>query len=96
MAKNYMRFSEDIRIEMERGLPNGLDNMFSRKLPFLMKRLDELERALAPFARLYDISRNDNQELIYAYKKDCQQAFNVLSLHNAYDVPKKLPEFPAE
>lgn len=94
--QNLSKLCEDIVKEYTMGMPDGVDEVFLRKLPVLFERINELEQALYPFARLGNrsLSNAEKAELIYCNTKDCVEAYNVLDSNQAY-VPKKTYYYPA-
>lgn len=86
---------DQIRDYMRRGMPEGGEPVI-KSINVLFNRIEELERALIPFAR-QGLAKNDNRPLIEVYHKDCQKAFKTLSSRYAQSVKPPEPEYlPAE
>jgi hypothetical protein len=86
---------EQIRDYMRRGMPEGGEPVI-KEIPTLFRRIEELERALVPFAR-QGLVNNDDKPLINVYHKDCQTAYRALSSKFAESVKPPEPEYlPAE
>ena len=94
MPQNYIKHVELIRREIAKGMPDGLTEDFLRKLPDLFTRIEELERALVPFARAFKNNEQFNDTMLRVYKENCKEAFYVLDSANAVQPPKKY-EYPA-
>lgn len=66
---------------MRRGWPEGTTELY-REIPMLLARIEELENALAPFARVWQAeSRVPNihpDKLVNVYVKHCVQASDML------------------
>lgn len=87
---------ENIRDYIRRGYPEGVDPLL-KSLPVLFGRIEELEKALIPFARA-GLLDNDGKPLIYVHHSSCKNAFDILSSDRA-EGPKTTPEMeylPAE
>ena len=88
---------ESIKNYMRKGYPEGIAPLL-KDIPVLFGRIEELERALVPFARKGP-GNNDGVPLLQVYHSDCQKAFNVLSSDKANDGVMTTPEpeyWPAE
>ena len=94
MTKNHIKLAQAVQTEVARGMPDGLSEEFLRKIPMLFNRIEELERALIPFARAFDTNKQYNKTMLDVYKKDCQAAFNMLDSTQSI-VPSKKFEYPA-
>ena len=87
---------ERVKDYMRRGYPEGIEPLL-KSMPVLLGRIEELERALVPFARK-GVDDNGGLPLLQVYHADCKKAFNVLSSEKA-DGPRTTPEpeyWPAE
>lgn len=60
------------------GMEDGPDPII-RAMPMILGRIQELERALVPFARA-GLKDNEGKPLIQVYHKDCKTAFETLSV----------------
>ncbi len=96
MASNKMKFVEKVRKDYDIGLPDGLGGEFMRNLPVLFARISELERALIPFARIAERERKFGKELVEVYRKDCEQAFDMVAYDKAQPLPATEIWYPAE
>jgi len=86
---------ENIRDYMRRGMPEGGEPLI-KSIPVLFRRIEELERALIPFAR-QGIKDNEGLPLTQVYHRDCQTAYKALSSKFAESVRPPEPEYlPAE
>jgi len=87
---------ENIKDYMRRGYPEGVEPLL-KEMPILFGRIEELERALIPFAR-QGVKDNEGKPLVYVNHNDCKKAFNALSSDKAAG-PMSTPEpeyWPAE
>ena len=75
---------EQIRDYMRRGMPEGGEAVI-KSIPVLFRRIEELERALVPFAR-QGLVDNEGKPLINVYHKDCQTAYRTLSSRYAESI----------
>lgn len=86
---------ENIRDYLRRGMPEGGEHVV-KSVGVLFRRIEELERALIPFARR-GLVDNENKPLINVYHKDCKTAYDVLSEEAARASQPAEPEYlPAE
>ena len=96
---NYINHVEKIRKDVLKGLPQGSDDGFYTELRILLTHIDQLERALAPFARAHFQNQDQNpneRPMIQVYLQDCGRARDVLDKEQSrplYDGPKY--EYPA-
>jgi len=95
MAQNLIPIVEEIQREYSRGMPDGMNEDFLKRIPILFKRIGELEVALAPFARAFLNNEASTTELIYVYKNDCAKALDVINSGNGRPIPRQV-EMPAE
>lgn len=96
IKRNRLLYANRIKEEVTKGLPDGLDESLLKNIPILFERIDELERALAPFARAVQPNATSGRELIEVYFKDCVNAMGMLDPNNAHPLPKKQLFYPAE
>lgn len=68
--------TEHVRKRIKMGFADGVDEQSYRDLPALVARIDELERALAPFIRV--ANQPTDNPLVYVYHKDCVAAALVM------------------
>lgn len=85
---------DSVKREYNMGMPDGMDESFLKRIPYLFRRIEELESALIPFARCFHTNRDVNVEMLNVYKSDCKKAFEMVDSHNAY-VPEVVYEIPA-
>lgn len=86
---------DNIRDYVRRGMPEGGEPVL-KSLNILFNRIEELERALAPFAKR-GLVDNKNMPLIEVYHNDCKNAYKALSKAYAAALKPKEPEYlPAE
>lgn len=69
---------------------NGVDEQSFRDIPLLLSRIDELERALQPFARVGNTPVGT--PLVHVYHKDCVNASIMLTPF----ITVPLADIPAE
>lgn len=84
-VQNFIGLVNDIKKEYDRGMPNGLDEQFFKKLPHLFRRLEELETALVPFARAAVREKDFGGDVYTVNAQDCIRAYDVLDPQNAYN-----------
>ena len=97
MAGNMINQVNRIRDDYLKGGSDGLDEKFyTRDVPFLFARIEELERALVPFAHVVEANKGYNKPLINVYVKDCVIARSVILTSNSVPLPKGPVEYPAE
>ena len=84
--KNRITEVESIKLEFSKGMPDGLDEQFLKKIPILFERIHELEIALIPFANAYTVNQNvfkntshTPPELLNVYLENCKRAFDILN-----------------
>lgn len=77
---NLINHVNVIREKVNAGLARMGDEDLVLEMPLLLKRIDELETALVPFARrAVEAQRHgENNELLQVYAKECMNAKNVL------------------
>jgi hypothetical protein len=76
---NHINSVANIRKEKALGYPKGTSDLHNA-IPYLLARIDELENALTPFARVA-LSDKDNPTpplMSQVYTKDCRTAFDAL------------------
>lgn len=95
MAKNKMKYAEKMMSDFRKGMPDGLDNDYFKQVPILFARIQELENALAPFAKTALRERQFKKELVEIYRSDCDHALDMLSPDNAEDFPPPEIWYPA-
>jgi hypothetical protein len=90
---NLTKQTDKIRQRVRVGFPNGVDEESRNDLPTLLNRIEELETALAPFAKLAMLP-NDGKELVMCYSRDCEKALQAMT---SYTLPEQSTEvyFPA-
>ncbi len=69
---------EAIQKEIKMGYPNGVSEAY-KMISVLMARIDELERALQPFARVaLGDTFSGPEDMVNVYMKHCQGAWRQL------------------
>ena len=91
---NHIDFVEAVRKDVAMNMPNGMDNAFLSKVPFLLKRIDELERVLLPFSRAYNMNKQYGKPAILVNTEDLRRADDMLDPKQSIKAPKRF-EFPA-
>lgn len=93
MKQNILELLQAVRKRVRAGFPNGVDAESHRQIPFLINRVEELESALAPFARIAKAEstvRHDNpNHLVNCRLTDCVTARKLID-------PEFHPATPAE
>lgn len=74
---NHIPAVEAIKKDMRLGWPDGIGHLH-RVVPALLQRIEELERTLAPFARVYALNANTNLPMVYCHWTDCKAAHEML------------------
>lgn len=95
MKSNLIKIVEQVEKEYQMGMPDGLTNEFLVNIRVLFGRINELERALIPFARAYSVNKPFKEEMLNIYKSDCENAFDMLDSRKGIQLPKAV-EIPAE
>lgn len=85
---------ETIKKYLAANLPNGIDESFLKKIPFLLKRIQELEEALYPLAYYYNMNENNEASTFLINKSDGARAREMLDPKQSYREEKKY-EYPA-
>jgi hypothetical protein len=75
---NLIALVEEARKRVRAGFPEGSDNISAQQLPILLRRIDELEAALMPFARIGSRIDSTTPELVDCYRNHCAKAYEVL------------------
>jgi hypothetical protein len=96
MAQNLIKLTDEIKNEYAKAMPDGMDEKFLKKIPVLFRRIEELERALAPFGRAFLVNANFKDEMVTVYKKDCANALDMLDSGKGFEIPRLPVEYPAE
>jgi hypothetical protein len=66
-----------VRKRVRMSFASGVDEQSFRDIPLLLSRIDELERALQPFARVGNTPTDT--PLVHVYHKDCVNAAVMLT-----------------
>lgn len=78
---NHIPVVEKIAYDMRRGFPDGTTELY-KDIPELLARIEELETALVPFARVAQVEQATahlkSGELVHVYLKDCVNAMHQL------------------
>lgn len=76
---NHIPDVERIEHAMRLGWPEGTSELH-KEVPVLLKRIQELETALIPFARVAtsEATAGMSANLVHVYLKDCVKAFDTL------------------
>lgn len=84
MHSNTMVFAEFVRDRMRKGWADGIDPQSAKDIPILIKRIEELERALKPFVSISINESRDNpnssKPLISCLREDCMHAKDVMDI----------------
>jgi hypothetical protein len=86
---NHINFVEAIRNDIAKDMPNGMDSSFLNKVPFLIKRIDELEAALVPFARAYNMNKQYNKPAAMVNTSDLKHADDMMDPKQSLKAPKR-------
>lgn len=96
MARNIINEVNRIRDDYLKGMPDGLDEkFFANDVPYLFARIEQLENALVPFARVVEQNKGFNKPLIPVYYKDCVNAENMILTSKSVPVKQAPVEYPA-
>lgn len=87
---------EQVQKRIKMGFPDGVDETSRTQLQVLLARIQELERALIPFARLAIRPAHDTDELIYCYRTDAIAAWQMLDSNQGIVPPQEDFGIPAE
>lgn len=80
--------------EYRQGMPDGLDEQFFKEIGNLFARIDELERALEPFARTAKREKKFGGDVYNVNRSDCENAERMLNPKYSIQKKKKF-EYPA-
>lgn len=95
MARNIILEVNRIRDEYLKGMPDGLDEkFFANDVPYLFARIEQLENALVPFARVVEQNKGYTKPLIPVYFKDCVLAEDMILTSKSVPLPRAV-EYPA-
>jgi hypothetical protein len=94
-APNLILQTEQVEDYVRKGAPDGTEPL-GRAVPVLLARIQELERALIPFARVAARGNPQNLPLVQVYFKDCESAKLKLSRAAALAVMPQPSEMAAE
>jgi hypothetical protein len=94
--RNHIKLVEEVITRKNKGYPTGVDDTSLKQIPILLKRIEELENALAPFARVASRFDSNTQELVDVYAKDCREAFSALDLSDSIQLRPQEILYPAE
>ena len=82
MKKNILELLQDIKKRVRGGFPGGVDVESHRQIPFLINRVEELESALAPFARIAkaeaSVKTTNPNHLVSCRLSDCVTARKLI------------------
>lgn len=96
MSVNLINHVNKIRDDYLKGGVDGLDEKFyTRDVPALFARIEELERSLVPFAHVVEANKGHNLPLINVYYKDCLNARDMILTSKSVPLPKPPVEYPA-
>lgn len=95
MKKNILELLQEVKKRVRSGFPGGVDVESHRQIPFLINRVEELEAALAPFARIAKAEatvRTDNpNHLVSCRLTDCVTARKLIDPEFHPASPKEQP-----
>lgn len=83
---------EEIIKRVKAGYPSGVDTESHKQIPILLARIEELEAALVPFARIGATLTNNEPEIRDVYTKDVKAAYEVMDRRLAYG-PAPIEDF---
>lgn len=91
-ALNKIKLVEKMHNEYLRGMPDGLDEEYFRKIHILFDRINELQNALDPFAHIgHRIhTKKETAEMVNVYAKDCVNAIAMMDPANSEEDVKKI------
>lgn len=93
---NFRILADNMKDQYSKGMPDGIDERYIREaIPVLFRRIEELQNALKPFAKVGLAEKGVNKELVTVYHADCDAACNVMAYENSIQ-PKKEEYWPAE
>jgi hypothetical protein len=94
---NRIRQVEEVIKRVRTGYQNGVDADSQKQIPEMLARIDELERALQPFARIAALNAKFPKELVEVYLHDCNRAWAMLdSKQSLAPKPEEPFGLPAE
>lgn len=95
---NRIQVVEQVKKRIRFGYPEGVDTLSSKQIPQLLARIEELERALEPFARASVSNQEFPRELVQVYLLDCDAARDKLDPSRSVPADKidHFFEIPAE
>ena len=102
---NHIALVGEFRRDVSSGMPTidgPTDKVVSilNRIPYLLRRIDELESALRPISHYYEVNKNSDGPTFLINKADGQRAFDVMDVTQAFSprpmesLPKKY-EYPA-
>jgi hypothetical protein len=88
---------ENVKREMQKGWPYGASEAY-KHIPSLLRRIEELENALTPFAIIADKNAGliNRDEMTNVYFKDCITALEFMDRANSAQPVKEDFGIPAE
>ena len=94
---NLINHVNRIRDDYLKGAEDGLDEQFYKKdVPYLFARIEELERALVPFASVAEANTGNSKPLVHVYLKHCNAARAAILTSKSVPLPTAPFELPAE
>lgn len=83
MAKNRINQVEEVAKRVKAGFPSGVDTESHTHLQWLLARIDELEAALTPFARVGATLTANEPPLREVYTEALANAYDMLDKNNS-------------
>lgn len=83
MAKNRINQVEEVIRRVKAGFPSGVDTESASHIPWLLSRIEELEAALVPFARVGATLTNNEPPLREVYTDALANAYAMLDKSNS-------------
>lgn len=93
--QNHINIVNSIKKDIALHLPNGMDEQFLKKIPYLLKRINELELALVPFAKKHAQGGHPTTTAsdVNVSRFDCEFAWQMLDPKNSVQMERKV-EYP--
>ena len=89
MATNLTKAVNTIKDRVRQQFPDGVDSQSQHDLKVLLSRIEELQVALSPFARLGTL-QSYGKDLIQCYHKDCVRALEVYREDTSPNTPTEI------
>ena len=98
MALNLKRLAEIVVRRMQLGWADGIDPQSAKDIPLLIKRIEELETGLIPFAKIAVTQKDQSngKPLTSCYLSDCVNALALMDPNNSEQPKTEDFGLPAE